>query len=322
VNPILVLALALILGVVGCGSKPQSSGTNTNWLRACTNTPECGGEGTCRCGLCTDECAADSDCPSGICGSALESNGQCATPSSPRICLPELVDASSCTELAVPAVAELSAAAAPACDVPGALLCESFDAPLPPEYATWYSGAVAASIEDCRVHRGAGALRYQSDAFGYVQTRMRLSAPVSSGPLYARFYAYVPSSVTIPDYLAMFELWCEDASSEGKISVEAIPDDVFELYLTPNGTAHAASAGSLVRDQWICIELALEVAPQGGSASLSVDGTVIIEQTDVVTLPASPISVAVIEALPSEDAAGVDLTIDDLVVASQPIGCR
>jgi hypothetical protein len=321
VNPIVLSALALLLGLAGCSSKPQSSGTNTNWLRACASTPECGGESTCRCGICTDECTDDADCRSGICGSALESNGQCARAGSPRICLPEPAQASSCTELAVPAVAELSAAVTPACDVPGALLCESFDAPLPPEYATWYSGAVAASIEDCRVHRGAGALRYQADTFGYVQTRMRLPAPVSSGPLYARFYAYIPSSVTIPDYLAMFELWCEDSSSEGKISVEAIPDDVLELYLTPNDSAYAASAGSLVRDQWMCIELALEVASGGGSASLSVDGTVIIEQADVVTLPASPISVAVIEALPSEDGAGVDLTIDDLVVADQPIGC-
>ncbi len=144
---------------------------------------------------------------------------------------------------------------------------------------------------------------------------------MSAGPLFARFYAYIPSQVTITDYLGLFELWCQDASGDGKISVEAKPNDTLEIYLMPDGTAHTSAPGALLRDQWMCITLALEVAAEGGSASLSVDGIQVIERSGVVTLPPSPISVAVVEALPSEGDARVDLTIDDLVVGVQPIPC-
>jgi hypothetical protein len=71
----------------------------------------------------------------------------------------------------------------------------------------------------------------------------------------------------------------------------------------------------------MCITLALEVASAGGSVSLSVNGTRVIDQNGVVTLPSSAISVAVVEALPSQDVTSLDLTIDELVVATQPLPC-
>jgi hypothetical protein len=315
-------AAAWLLAVASCSDRPEASGTNTNWLQRCDSSDECTAPATCRCGLCTRECDDESDCAPGVCGSSLASSDRCGGVESERLCLPIEPGASSCTEVPLLPVTELSAATNPMCNIAGALLCETFDTELPPEYSTWYSGTMNAAVQDCLVHTGGGALRYQSDAFGYAQTHMRLPAPVSSGPLHVRFFAYLPAALTIPDYLVMFELWQQDASDDGKISVEVIDNGALEVYLTPNDSAHATAGNTVLRDEWMCIELFLDVASADGSMALSLNGTRVIEQSGVVTRPANALSVAVVEGLPSPEATSVEFFIDDLVIATQAIGCQ
>jgi hypothetical protein len=316
------LALALMVGLslASCSPQPESSGTNTNWLKACAQSEDCSAAGSCLCGLCTAACASDAECGAGVCGTALASAFQCNSSAPQRICLPSPPDAGTCSEFPIAHDGDLSATPTPVCDVPGALLCENFDAPLPAEDSTWISGQISAALGDCRVHQGAGAIHYQSQATGYSQTRMRLAQSVSSGPLAARFYAYIPAQVTIPEYLVLFELWDQDTGSSGKISVEVKPNDVFEVQVSPNGTTHPSAAGALVRDQWQCLTLTLDLA-DSGSISLAVNGSPVIDEPSAVTLLPSPISVAVVEGLPSSDATGFDLALDDLVVATQPLAC-
>lgn len=314
------LALMVVLCAASCSPKPESSGTNTNWLKACENSAQCGAAGSCVCGLCSATCEGDEDCAEGTCGTALATALQCESDGPQRMCLPHPV-AETCTELSIPVDDDLAARPAPTCDVPGALLCESFDAPLPEQDATWYSGEMTAAISDCRVHQGAGAMHYRTQASGYSQTRMRLQQSVSSGLLAARLYVYVPSPTTIPDYLALFELWDVETGSSGKISVEAKPNDVLEVQVSPNGTTHRSAEGALLRDQWQCLTLTLNLAATNGSIALSVNGSSAIEQPAAVTLLPNPISVAVIEGLPSTDGTDIDVTMDDLVVASQPLAC-
>lgn len=318
-NVAAALALTVVLGATSCSPGPEGSGTNTNWLKACENDAQCGTEGSCLCGLCTATCLADSDCMQGTCGTTLATASQCEGSGPPRICLPA-ASAEACTELSLLRDGDLAATSGPVCDVPGALLCEAFDAPLPASYSTWLSDVMTTTISDCRVHEGAGAIHYQAQSFGISQTRMRLAEAVSSGLLAARFYLYVSSQTVVPEYLALFELWDADDGMSGKISVEAKPDDLLEVEVSP-GAVHRSSPAALARDRWQCITLTLDLSPTDGSIALSVDGTSVIEQAAVVTALPNPISVAVVEALPSSDGSTVDVTIDDLVVASQPLSC-
>jgi hypothetical protein len=319
VNRVQIAAFAVWL--VGCSSQstPLSVGTNTSWLTVCDKTSDCQGAGSCQCGLCTDNCSSDDECQGGTCGSALASNGQCGAAAKERLCLPKADQPTACTELALADDADLEAAGAVTCDAPGALLCESFDAPLASEYSTWYGDAPIASLQDCLVAKGAGALRYQSAGFDYSQTRMRLASPVSEGPLYARFYAYFPADLTIPEYLALFELWTVDDGPKDKISVDAIGNNQFEINVA--GTAAVSAEGVLTRNRWLCIELALDLSPSNGSLSLSIDGETVVEKAGNASFPAAPYSVAVIESVPSEEAQGVELAFDELIVATEPIGC-
>jgi hypothetical protein len=233
--------------------------------------------------------------------------------------LPKKEQASTCTELPLVEDDVLEAAGPVACEARGALLCETFDAPLGAEYSTWHGDAPIASLQDCLVAQGAGALRYRSAAFDYSQTRMRLASPVAGGPLYARFYAYFPAELTIPEYLALFELWTVEDGPEDKISVDAIGDNQFEVNVA--GTTAFSAPGALMRDRWLCIELALDLTPTNGSLSLSIDGTKVIERAGTATFPATPYSVAVIESVPSEGALDVEVAFDELIVATEPIGC-
>lgn len=314
-------ALMVVLSVASCSPEPQSSGTNTNWLKACTDNADCVGAGSCRCGICTTACTAVTDCAKGVCGSTLATAFQCSSSEPQRLCLPEPPGAQTCSEFPILADADLGSAPPLSCDVSGALLCESFDAPLPTDASTWYSGPMSAAVGNCVVHQGAGAVHYQANAFGYSQTRFRLAGSVSSGLIAARFYAYLPAQTVIPDYLGLFELWDQDTGASGKISVEAKPNDGFEVQVYPTGTTHPSAAGALLRDQWMCLVLTLDLAADNGSISLTVNGSPVIEQTAAVTTLPGPLSVAVVEALPSSDGTSIDLALDDLVVATQPLTC-
>lgn len=309
--------------LLGCSS-PSSTlevGTNTSWLMVCEEDAECGSTGSCRCGICTDSCASDEDCGSGVCGSELATNGQCRKATQTRICLPPpAADAATeCTVLPVSADDDLQLVES-TCSTPNALVCESFDAPLPEGYSTWYGDEVVAAVQDCQVARGAGALRLQSSVFGYSQTRIRLPSPASEGALHVRLFGYFGEAFVIPKYVALFELWTND-DGPPKISLDAIGNNQLEINLSPFSSVFVSPEGVLRRNEWLCLELAVDLRVEGGSVSLAIDGTPIIEETGVVTSPGEPFTVAVIEASPSTDSTGVDIAFDELVIATEPIGC-
>jgi len=52
------------LGALGCDGKvgPQTTDSQTNWLRSCQQNNDCGDEFACVCGICTATCSDDSGC--------------------------------------------------------------------------------------------------------------------------------------------------------------------------------------------------------------------------------------------------------------------
>lgn len=56
--------LGLESALLGC-SEPRPGpnvGSNSNWMRSCTSSEECGSPLTCQCGACTGRCQGDADC--------------------------------------------------------------------------------------------------------------------------------------------------------------------------------------------------------------------------------------------------------------------
>jgi hypothetical protein len=61
-----LVALGLALSCGRAVDAPQA-GSNSNWLKTCGATPECGGELECLCGKCTKECWSSTQCPQSEC---------------------------------------------------------------------------------------------------------------------------------------------------------------------------------------------------------------------------------------------------------------
>lgn len=312
-----------ILAQGGCES-PQASGTKTNWLGSCETSIECAGEGTCLCGVCTLSCASDAECETGRCGSSLTTAAQCSEEAEServptRLCVEE---SRACAELVLQEDTDLSAALPAACDNAGALVCESFEGPLPEEYSTWTGDGIA-MLTECDVHGGTGALRYLS-ADQTTQTRIRLPQEVSAGPLHARFFVKLAGASVITNQLIIFELWDEtEVDHVGRVTLAINADGLFAISAGAQDATYVSNGDPMPLDQWACIELALEVSDAAGSLKLQIDGGAVIDQSNIDTRPLTSFGVVLVQSLPSGDTpeVRVDFTVDDLVVATQPIGC-
>jgi hypothetical protein len=301
---------------------PQASGSKTNWFVECDRDADCGTALSCACGICTVSCGGDAECDEGRCSSSLESSLQCEGEETGRVCFPE--SDASCFEAPIQADADLGEALVPVCSVDGALACEAFDQPLSPEHSTWYEGDMTASVQDCDVRAGAAALHYQSSAPGQAQTRLRLVSEIGSGPLHARFFVKLGAAMALPEQLQLLEFWDREGSTvPERVSVFVNKDGVPRVYVGASGTTLEPSEPTpLPRDTWLCIEFQLDVQPENGAAELRIDGTLVLSGSGFASRPENPIRVAVIEAQPTADTTGVDVYVDELVVATTAIGCN
>lgn len=315
----------------GC-SGPQSSGTKTNWLEACDSSAQCGDEGSCICGLCTVPCDERDECGGGECGSTLATAAQCESflSTDERICLPsaqvdQQTDAEGCTALPLAVDDTLGVAELVTCAHAGALICESFDSPLPTAHSVWQEPGGSAWLTDCPAFAGAGALRMTSADSGHTQTRMRLPEVRGSGTLHARFFLRVTTASVLPEQSIVFEFWDrEEAVEGGQTSITLSSDGRLAAFVAAGGhSLGAPTMEPLARDQWYCIEMTDVIADAGGSLTLSVDGAPVIEAMNLDTLPESPIGLAVIEAQPQAGSSGttLDIVVDELVISTEPVGC-
>lgn len=326
-----LLGAWVVWGALGCNADgPQVSGTKTDWLSPCNQEADCESELnlSCLCGVCTTRCTEDTDCQEGVCGSPIATNATCGNESmfvapGEQLCLPETQD--TCLVSAIPRDSSLGDAAPVSCGDVDALLCENFDDLLPESHSTWGDGETTAGLVECQAEAGTGSLRIRAIDSGYTQTRMRLQTPASSGELHARFYLRVESGGALPSQLIVFELWDqEEGDVSDRTTVYLNESEALEVYIgASNQTIQAEPMTPLPRDQWLCVELNLQLEDAAGSASLSVDGTSILQQTGIDTLPSDPVGVAVVEGVPSAGSQDTEATlfIDELIVGTLPIGC-
>lgn len=123
---------------------------------------------------------------------------------------------------------------------------------------------------------------------------------ISSGALYLRFSAFVPSSFPIAGInLASIG----DPSSGGDFGVDLnlVSDGHVEIKTSGDGAVSAASSTyTLPRDRWLCVLLKVEdIDNTTGRVHVLIDNTQIIAANDVDTLPAGSVTGA---------SAGIDWT--------------
>jgi hypothetical protein len=211
---------------------------------------------------------------------------------------------------------------------PTALFCDDFENGLPtgyPDYSYFSNhGTVTASAD--RVKQGAQAFR---------GTLMRVPGQISqaslwrsmtaiqSGSLHVRAHFYLPSGFVVSNWFVSLQL----GGPAGKLSFDLIYEDRMQIAVnTENAIFRSTNPNTYPRDRWFCAELVIHLGELGGagSAEVHVDGQKVLEApigTD--TLPAGGYDYLMAGAPHANglSAAG-EVFMDDVVLATSPIGCQ
>jgi hypothetical protein len=129
--------------------------------------------------------------------------------------------------------------------------------------------------------------------------------------------------MSLPEQLQFLEFWDrEGAAVPERISLFLRPDGALRVYVGASATTvEPSEPAPLPRDQWVCVELAVDLQAQDGAVELMLDGATVSSESGFASRPTNPVSVVVVEAQPTTDTMGVEVVLDELVVATGPIGC-
>jgi hypothetical protein len=144
-------------------------------------------------------------------------------------------------------------------------------------------------VESSVVYRGAGALRGETSAPRGRAAAQTTFAPIDSGELWVRGYFYVPSTFSLSSISFLYIY--ENADPYDGFSVNARTGGDVSVYVAPDTFE---TSGALPFDRWFCLQARLVVADTGGSLETWIDGVPAASVTGVDTLPANPLTAAII----------------------------
>jgi hypothetical protein len=315
-----VFAITLTAWLVSCGDPApvEREGSNTNWLKRCTDSAECGSAGACVCGVCSLECSESDQCTEtgNTCATGFGRATQCAGQTTAGLCLASCVTGADCP--ADRACVNDVCVAAPADDGcafhPTALFCSGFEDPTLAGFTT--AGAVLPIVVSAPTFSGAGALRAETSG---ADTESQAVYPISltnSGMVYLRAWIFVPADAAI-DSLRLVGVGDDTQSDWGS----AVALSGGAVALETNGGVVAGTGGPVPRDQWLCLTLEVSLDHGAGTLRASVNDSVVAEASGLDTLAGGG-AVRVwtgIERAPQAGAATI-LT-DQVLVDTQPVGC-
>jgi hypothetical protein len=212
------------------------------------------------------------------------------------------------------------------CTYPGALVCDDFEGTQKPYWTVIANAPALGSLQDCEVHGGTRALWAQpADAASPLQVQEQLSPTVGSGSLFVRSFIYLPSAQTLPTWTVLYEVWDSPSSWTNKISIDLQPDATVTLNnWTGSGqskTSLANSAALISRDKWVCLELEIVVSKTTGATRLYLDDVQVITSVGNIRTRGNKDFCTLSMGAVSGDNP-ISLYQDDLVVATQRIGCK
>jgi hypothetical protein len=169
--------------------------------------------------------------------------------------------------------------------VPGVLFCDDFEDNLAKwNYPVHMRGTTAVTMDYKRA--GSYALRAStSESTASVQSQARRGVKAfdhrASGDLWARYYYYLPSSVTLTEKF-----------SSGVISEYEDPFLGFSVLIFPDGvglesrsTTRKITSTTFPRNQWVCVEMHVQIHASAGLFEFYLNGTQITAITGLDTLP-------------------------------------
>lgn len=149
--------------------------------------------------------------------------------------------------------------------------------------------------------------------------QLQLPVPIDAGTLAMRSWVYVAPGTEVDEAATIY------ASTQ----LPATGDPVLSLELRPNsglastdrlGAETFSFAPALVPGQWHCLEWQIVVHDREGSITVLVDELPIIQSSLVATRPSAGLSLLGV-GLSGGSGETIDVSFDDVVFATAPIGC-
>jgi hypothetical protein len=207
--------------------------------------------------------------------------------------------------------------------VPSILFCDDFEDSLVKwSYPVHVRGSTAVTTDYKRM--GSYALRASTSAStateqSQARRGVRAYGGRKSGDLWARYYYYLPSSVTLSNRF-----------SSGVISEYADPFFGFSLMIYPDGVGIESGAISrktttttFPRDQWVCVEMHVQIHASAGLFEFYMNGSPAIALKNLDTLPEqgyTSFEIGVHYAPFNEGA--ITVYADDVKLGTSRVGCN
>lgn len=202
--------------------------------------------------------------------------------------------------------------------VPGAVLCDGFEAGLQMWSPTTTNGVIS---RDTQEHlRGIAAVLFQTTAQGGAATFEAPIPPFANfDRLFLRAHVFVKSGPPLANVVMIRAR--ESTQPLVGVLVRAVADE-FQV-VDAMGDVFPTSV-MVPRDRWFCVQLNLVVHDDGvnGVIELRVDSAPLILQSGLVdTSPAGPIETVSFGALTNLNTLSVDVLFDEVAIGTQLISC-
>ncbi len=207
-----------------------------------------------------------------------------------------------------------------ACDDSSVLVCEGFETDA--FAAAWGGGSITRSPDPVNSGLSAGWVKVAPD--GREQLSLDVDPPVSDGLLAIRAFVWLPSADTVEQWAILFEIFGSTNAGTERFSLDLRPQAglMFVNLLSPEATV--VGNDLLTPGAWSCVELRVQISQGQGEVEVRVDDVLVLGNgPGIDTLPFEGVANINIGGIGSPAHAG-DTTygIDDIVVATSPIGCE
>ncbi len=206
-----------------------------------------------------------------------------------------------------------------ACDDPSVLVCEGFEEDA--FAAAWSGGSIMRSADPLNSGLGAGWVKVGPD--GREQLQLELDPPIDEGLLAIRAFVWLPSADTVEVWAILFEIFGSTNAGTERFSLDLRPQAglMFVNLLSPE--SNVIGNDLLTPGAWSCVELRVQVSQGQGEVEVRVDDVPVLGNgPGIDTVPFEGVVNIHIGGIGSPTHSGdTGFGIDDIVVATAPIGC-